>query len=99
MTKKEIDKIRERSKTSKSGPWVTDYAAMAEKTVIRKAFNRGKLPRSVETESIVAADDSTPIILDEEGNRIFDDPLAPEPTDVPANVDAETGEIIEEVSE
>lgn len=99
MTKKEIDKIRERSKTSKSGPWVTDYAAMAEKTVIRKAFNRGKLPRSVETANIVASDDSTPIILDEEGNRLFEDPLAPEPTEAPANVDAETGEIIEEVSE
>lgn len=99
MTKNEIDKIRERSKTSNFGPWVTDYAAMAEKTVIRKAFNRGKLPRSVEQASIVAADDSTPIVLDEEGNRLFEDPLAPEPTDVPANVDAETGEIIEEVSE
>ena len=29
----------------------------------------------------------------------IEDPLAPEPTEVPANVDAETGEIIEEVSE
>lgn len=77
---------------------MTDYAAMAEKTVIRRAFNRGLLPRSVEDANTVAADDSTPIVLDEEGNRIFEDPLAPEPTDVPANVDAETGEIIEEVS-
>lgn len=99
MSKKEIDEIKERSKTSKSGPWVTDYAAMAEKTVIRRAFNRGLLPRSVEQANIVASDDSTPVILDEEGNRLFEDPLAPEPTDVPANVDAETGEIIEEVSE
>lgn len=99
MSKKEVDEVKERSKASKFGPWVSDYAAMAEKTVIRRAFNRGLLPRSVEQASIVASDDSTPIILDEEGNRIFEDPLAPEPTDVPANVDAETGEIIEEVSE
>lgn len=99
MSKKEVDEIRERSKTPKFGPWVTDYAAMAEKTVIRRAFNRGLLPRSVEDANTVAADDSTPIVLDEEGNRLFEDPLALEPTDVPANVDAETGEIIEEVSE
>lgn len=99
MSKKEVDSIKERSKTSKFGPWVTDCAAMAEKTVIRRAFNRGLLPRSVEQAGIVAADDSTPIVLAEDGTRIFEDPLAPEPTDVPANVDAETGEIIEEVSE
>ncbi len=99
MSKKEVDEVKDRSKASKFGPWVSDYAAMAEKTVIRRAFNRGLLPRSVEVAKVVTDDESTPIVLDEEGNRIFDDPLAPEPTEVPANVDAETGEIIEEVSE
>lgn len=99
MSKKEVDEVKDRSKASKFGPWVSDYAAMAEKTVIRRAFNRGLLPRSVEDANTVAADDSTPIVLDDEGNRLFEDPLAPEPTEVPANVDAETGEIIEEVSE
>lgn len=99
MSKKEVDEVKDRSKASKFGPWASDYAAMAEKTVIRRAFNRGLLPRSVEVAKAVTDDDSTPIVLDEEGNRIFEDPLAPEPTDVPANVDAETGEIIEEVSE
>ena len=99
MSKKEVDEVKDRSKASKLGPWVSDYAAMAEKTVIRRAFNRGLLPRSVEDANTVAADDSTPIVLDDEGNRLFEDPLAPEPTEVPANVDAETGEIIEEVSE
>lgn len=99
MSKKEVDEVKDRSKASKFGPWASDYAAMAEKTVIRRAFNRGLLPRSVEVAKAVTDDDSTPIVLDEEGNRLFEDPLAPEPTDVPANVDAETGEIIEEVSE
>ncbi len=99
MSKKEVDEVKDRSKASKFGPWVSDYAAMAEKTVIRRAFNRGLLPRSVEVAKVVTDDESTPIVLDEEGNHIFDDPLAPEPTEVPANVDAETGEIIEEVSE
>ena len=68
---------------------------MAEKSVIRHAFQRGKLPYSVETADAVNDDGNTPVILDEEGNRIFEDPLAPEPTEVPANVDAETGEIID----
>lgn len=99
MSKKEVDEVKDCSKASKFGPWVSDYAAMAEKTVIRRAFNRGLLPRSVEVAKVVTDDESTPVILDEDGTRIFDDPLAPEPTEVPANVDAETGEIIEEVSE
>ena len=99
MSKKEVDEVKDRSKASKFGPWSSDYAAMAEKTVIRRAFNRGLLPRSVEVAKAVTDDESTPVILDEDGTRIFDDPLAPEPTEVPANVDAETGEIIEEVSE
>lgn len=36
MTKDEIDAIRARSKSSKYGPWVTDYAEMAKKTVLRR---------------------------------------------------------------
>ncbi len=36
MTKDDIDKIRTRSQSAESGPWVTDYAEMAKKTVIRR---------------------------------------------------------------
>lgn len=36
MTKKQVDGIRARSKASSYGPWVTDYSAMAIKTVIRR---------------------------------------------------------------
>jgi recombination protein RecT len=32
----EIDKIRNRSQSSGSGPWVTDYAEMAKKTVLKR---------------------------------------------------------------
>lgn len=95
MSKKEVDAVRERSKAGSSGPWKSDYAAMAEKTVIRRAFNRGLLPRSVEVAKAVTEDESTPVVLDEDGTRIFEDPLAPKPVEVPANVDAETGEIID----
>lgn len=36
MGKHEVDQIRSRSKSSNNGPWVTDYGAMARKTVIRR---------------------------------------------------------------
>lgn len=36
MTKSEIDAIRARSKAKNSGPWVTDYGAMARKTVLKR---------------------------------------------------------------
>jgi len=45
MTKGEVDDIRKRSKASSSGPWVTDYAEMGKKTVVRRAFKW--LPTSI----------------------------------------------------
>ena len=36
MSIHDIEKIRKRSKSSDSGPWVTDYAEMCKKTVIRR---------------------------------------------------------------
>lgn len=88
MSKAEVDDIRRRSKTPNNGPWVTDYEAMARKTVIRRAFPY--LPVSVQTEQDVAADDTTPTVYDDEGIQLF-----PDSVEVPDNVDAETGEIIE----
>lgn len=52
MTRKEVDAIRQRSKASGSGPWVTDYVEMAKKTVIRRAFKY--LPMSVELQQTLA---------------------------------------------
>ena len=89
MSKAEVDSIRKRSKSPNNGPWVTDYEAMARKTVIRRAFPY--LPVSVEVESAVAQDDTTPVVYDDEGIQIFPDSI-----EVPANVDAETGEIVED---
>lgn len=71
MSKNEVDEIKKRSKAQSFGPWKTDYEAMAEKTVIRRAFNRGLLPRSVEVARAVSQDESTPEIFDEDGQRIF----------------------------
>lgn len=36
MDKAEVDAIRARSKASGSGPWVTDYSAMAKKTCVKQ---------------------------------------------------------------
>lgn len=95
MTKKEVDAVRARSKSSKYGPWVTDYEAMARKTVIRRAFPY--MPVSVEVQADVVSDERTPIVNDSSDGPLFefmDD--SPEP---PANVDPETGEIQEETDD
>ena len=56
MTKSQVDKIRRRSKTSGSGPWVTDYEEMAKKTVFRQVFKW--LPISIEAGTATASDEN-----------------------------------------
>ena len=95
MSKREVEAIEGRSKAAKFGPWKTDWEAMAEKTVIRRAFNRGMLPRSVEVARVVAQDESTPVVLDEDGYQVFGAmPDATEVQTVPEGVDPETGEAL-----
>ena len=43
MSKEEVDAIRKRSRSSGSGPWVTDYSEMAKKTVIRRLLKLADL--------------------------------------------------------
>jgi recombination protein RecT len=98
MSKNEVDEIKKRSKAQSFGPWKTDYEAMAEKTVIRRAFNRGLLPRSVEVARVVSQDETTPEIFDEDGQRIFGyEEVADEAevVEVPENVDPATGEVVD----
>lgn len=56
MSKEEVDAVRKRSKAAESGPWVTDYEAMAKKTVIRRAFPY--LPVSVEAQTAAVSDET-----------------------------------------
>lgn len=57
MTKAEVEAIRKRSKASTSGPWNTDYEAMAKKTVVRRAFPY--LPVSIEAQGAASADETS----------------------------------------
>lgn len=45
MAKEDVEAIRNRARASKGGPWATDWAEMARKTVLRRAAKY--LPRSV----------------------------------------------------
>ena len=58
MTRGEIDGIRDRSKAGKSGPWVTDFAEMAKKTVFRRASKW--LPLSAEVHDAFSRDHDVP---------------------------------------
>lgn len=55
MSRAEINAIRGRSKSANDGPWVTDYEAMALKTVIRRLFKY--LPVSIELQQAVSLDE------------------------------------------
>ena len=106
MTKEEVDAIRRRSKSADNGPWVTDYEAMALKTVIRRSARY--LPMSTETQQAIAADETTP---DYSGvlSPIIEQPVpvSVEPVDKPepefgpqastVAVDTVTGEIVSEI--
>lgn len=81
MTRGEVEAIRKRSKAGNSGPWVTDYEAMAKKTVLRRAFPY--LPVSVEAQSAASADESTGGYESVLGVPVVDDsPLEVEPESV-----------------
>lgn len=54
MTLAEVDKIRARSKSAESGPWVTDFAEMARKTVVRRLCKY--LPLSAELAQAIELD-------------------------------------------
>lgn len=56
MSRKQIEAIRSRSKAANDGPWVTDWKAMALKTVVRQMWKF--LPKSIEVQRALAFDDA-----------------------------------------
>lgn len=57
MTVGQVEGIRKRSKASKSGPWVTDWEAMARKTAVRQLVKW--LPMTTTLNAAVQADGGT----------------------------------------
>lgn len=55
LSRAAVDKYRERSASKRSGPWVTDYDAMALKTAVRRLWKW--LPKSPEMATAVALED------------------------------------------
>jgi recombination protein RecT len=54
MTRSEVEAVRRRSKSGAAGPWETDWAEMARKTVVRRLAKY--LPMSVEMAKAVSLD-------------------------------------------
>lgn len=77
MTRRQVDAIRRRSKASDNGPWKTDYAEMARKTVIRRLCKY--LPLSPELAKAIEIDDAATFdVQAEETTPTTDD--APQPS-------------------
>ena len=55
MSVDDVEAIRKRSRSGTAGPWVTDFAEMAKKTVIRRHAKR--LPLSTDIDGVVHEDD------------------------------------------
>ena len=55
MSVEDVNAIRARSRSGKSGPWVSDFAEMAKKTVVRRHSKR--LPLSTDIDGVMQADD------------------------------------------
>jgi recombination protein RecT len=55
MSRAEVESIRARSKAADAGPWVTDFASMATKTVVRRLFKF--LPVSIEMQRAIGLDE------------------------------------------
>lgn len=70
MNRREIDAIRERSASKDSGPWVTDFAEMAKKTVLRRVCKMA--PLSVEVARAVALDERADLGLPQQLEDVVD---------------------------
>jgi recombination protein RecT len=56
MSVEDVNAIRARSRSGNSGPWQTDFAEMAKKTVVRRHSKR--LPLSTDIDGVVHEDDA-----------------------------------------
>lgn len=59
LSRAEIEARRGRSMASDSGPWRSDYAAMARKTAIRALMTGGLIPLSIHMQGAIELEDDT----------------------------------------
>jgi recombination protein RecT len=83
MGRHDIDAIRDRSKASGDGPWVTDYPEMAKKTVLRRLCKM--LPASIELQTAVALDERVDAGVGQELEHVIDVTA----TEVPSGAEGE----------
>lgn len=74
MSRSEVEGIRARSKSADNGPWVTDFAAMAIKTVVRRLFKF--LPVSIEMQTAVGLDEMAEHGLSQQNAAVIDGDFA-----------------------
>lgn len=86
MTVAEVDAIRKRSRAATNGPWVTDYAEMAKKTVLRRLLKTA--PMSVEYHQAVAQEERVRTRIDLDDLDVTP-PISEEPEAVDGEVVAE----------
>jgi recombination protein RecT len=70
MSRQEVDQIRRRSKGGASGPWVSDFVAMALKTVVRRLFKW--LPVSIELAKAVGMDEQAEFGLSQDSDLVLE---------------------------
>lgn len=77
MTREDVEKIRTRSRAGNAGPWKTDYAEMAKKTIVRRICKM--LPVSPEVHKAVILDERADLGLSQDLHLLVDPEGKPAP--------------------
>lgn len=75
MTRSDIDAVRKTSKAKDSGPWASDFEAMARKSAVRRAFPY--LPVSIEAQDAAASDETDGGFADALDGMVDVEPVVP----------------------
>ena len=95
LSKADIERYRNRSRAKNSGPWVTDFTAMALKTVVRRMATF--MPLSVQALEAVAVDEQRELGVDAGMVLDVQRPADPPEPEVPFDGTAEALEPAEEL--